>query len=51
MRLFEAAGVLPVVCQSYAKSMGLYGERIGAVNFVCASKDEAGAVMSQVHCY
>jgi aspartate/tyrosine/aromatic aminotransferase len=28
--------------------MGLYGERIGAVNFVCASSDEAAAVMSQV---
>ena len=34
VRIFEAAGVLPVVCQSYAKSMGLYGERLGAVNFV-----------------
>ena len=40
--------MLPIICQSYAKSLGLYGERIGAVNFVCASKDEAAAVMSQV---
>ena len=48
VRIFERAGVLPIVCQSYAKSMGLYGERIGAVNFVCASADEAHAVMSQV---
>ena len=37
VRCFEAAGVLPIVCQSYAKSMGLYGERVGAVNFVTAS--------------
>ena len=48
VRLFERAGVLPIVCQSYAKSMGLYGERIGAVNFVCASASEAAAVMSNV---
>jgi len=48
VRIFERAGLLPLVCQSYAKSMGLYGERIGAVNFVCASSDEAAAVMSQV---
>ena len=48
VRVFEQAGVLPVVCQSYAKSMGLYGERTGAVNFVCATPDEAAAVMSQV---
>lgn len=48
VRVFEAAGAAPLVCQSYAKSMGLYGERIGAVNFVCASAEEASAVMSQV---
>uniref|UniRef100_A0A7S0J568 Aspartate aminotransferase n=1 Tax=Calcidiscus leptoporus TaxID=127549 RepID=A0A7S0J568_9EUKA len=48
VRAFEAEGVLPIVCQSYAKSMGLYGERIGAVNFVCSSAEEADAVMSQV---
>lgn len=48
VRTFERAGVLPIVCQSYAKSMGLYGERIGAVNFVCATKEEADAVLSHV---
>ena len=48
VRAFEAAGVLPVVCQSYAKSMGLYGERIGAVNFACSTPAEAEAVLSQV---
>ena len=37
-----------VGCQSYAKSMGLYGERLGAVNFVCASREETAALMSQV---
>lgn len=48
VRAFEKAGVLPIVCQSYAKSMGLYGERIGAVNFVCSDQEEASALMSQV---
>jgi aspartate aminotransferase len=48
VRTFEAAGVLPVVCQSYAKSMGLYGERLGAVNFVCATSGERDALLSQV---
>ena len=48
VRCFEAAGVLPIVCQSYAKSMGLYGERVGAVNFVTASAAEAAAVLSNV---
>jgi len=48
VRIFESAGVLPIVCQSYAKSMGLYGERIGAVNFVCADATETDALMSQV---
>lgn len=28
--------------------MGLYGERVGAVNFVCSHEDEAAALMSQV---
>ena len=37
-----------VVCQSYAKNMGLYGERVGAVNFVCATRPEAEAVLSHV---
>ena len=30
---------------SYAKNFGLYGERIGAVNFVCGSAEEADAVL------
>ena len=32
MRAFVSAGLLPIVCQSYAKSMGLYvgSEREGA---------------------
>eukprot|EP00937_MAST-01D_sp_MAST-1D-sp2_P004451 g4451.t1 len=48
VRAFVRAGLHPIVCQSYAKSMGLYGERVGAINFVCASRDEASAVLSVV---
>ena len=47
VRAFVARGLLPIVCQSYAKSMGLYGERVGAINIVCADTAEASAVLSQ----
>jgi len=36
-----------VVCQSFAKNFGLYGERIGAVTFVAQDADEAARVESQ----
>jgi len=48
VRLFEEKGLLPIVCQSYAKSLGLYGERIGAVNFVCGTAEDAAGTLSQV---
>jgi len=37
-----------VIAQSFAKIMGLYGERTGALHFVCHDKATAGRVMSQV---
>jgi aspartate/tyrosine/aromatic aminotransferase len=37
-----------VVAQSFAKTMGLYGERTGALHFVCADKTTAGKLMSQI---
>jgi len=37
-----------VIAQSFAKIMGLYGERTGALHFVCADKETAGRVLSQV---
>jgi len=37
-----------VVTQSFAKNMGLYGERVGAVSFICANDKEAANVDSQV---
>jgi len=36
------------ICSSFSKSFSLYGERIGALNIVTASKDEATRVMSQL---
>ncbi len=36
------------ICSSFSKSFSLYGERIGALNVVTASKDEAARVMSQI---
>ena len=37
-----------VISQSYAKNMGMYGERIGAFHVVTADKDTAEKVLSQV---
>ena len=37
-----------LLAQSFAKNMGLYGERAGALHVVCASADEARRVGSQV---
>lgn len=36
-----------VVAQSFAKNMGLYGERCGAIHFVASNKDVAQRVLSQ----
>lgn len=37
-----------ILAQSYAKNMGLYGERVGAFTAVCDNKEEADRVMSQL---
>lgn len=37
-----------VIAQSFAKTMGLYGERTGALHVVCKDKDTADKVLSQV---
>lgn len=43
-------GSLPgyALCQSFAKNMGLYGERVGSINIVAESKDAALAIESQL---
>jgi aromatic-amino-acid transaminase len=45
---FVAAGLLFFVATSFSKSFSLYGERVGALSVVCASKEEAGRVLSQL---
>jgi aromatic-amino-acid transaminase len=37
-----------VIAQSFAKIMGLYGERTGALHIVCNNKEEASRVLSQI---
>ncbi|KAJ4806561.1 Aspartate aminotransferase [Rhynchospora pubera] len=48
VRLFVADGGELLMAQSYAKNMGLYGERVGALSIVCKSADVAGKVESQL---
>ena len=36
------------VCQSFSKSLGLYGERVGMLHAVCANEDNCAAVLSQL---
>jgi aromatic-amino-acid transaminase len=46
--LFSASGLQFVVSSSFSKSFSLYGERVGALTIVTASKDESARVLSQV---
>jgi aromatic-amino-acid transaminase len=48
LNLFAASGLQFFVSTSYSKSFSLYGERVGALSVVTASKDEAARVLSQV---
>ncbi|XP_047251681.1 aspartate aminotransferase, chloroplastic isoform X3 [Capsicum annuum] len=48
VRLFAARGMELLVAQSYSKNLGLYGERIGAINVLCSSADAATRVKSQL---
>ncbi len=46
--LFAASGLQFFVASSFSKSFSLYGERVGALTVVTASKDEAARVTSQI---
>lgn len=48
VRMFIEDGHRIALSQSFAKNMGLYGERVGAFTMVCDSKDEAQRVLSQL---
>jgi aromatic-amino-acid transaminase len=45
---FMAAGLDFFVSTSFSKSFSMYGERVGALSVVCASKEEAARVLSQL---
>ena len=48
LNLFAASGLQFLVSSSFSKSFSLYGERVGALSVVTASKDESARVLSQV---
>ncbi|GMG99060.1 hypothetical protein Nepgr_000900 [Nepenthes gracilis] len=48
VRMFVTDGGECLVAQSYAKNMGLYGERVGALSIVCGTADVASRVESQL---
>ncbi|RKP20874.1 putative aspartate aminotransferase [Rozella allomycis CSF55] len=48
VRYFAEQGIPILLAQSYAKNMGLYGERAGAFSVICESPDEAQSVLSQL---
>ena len=48
VRLFAESGLSFLVSSSFSKSFSLYGERVGALTIVTASKDESARVLSQV---
>jgi aspartate/tyrosine/aromatic aminotransferase len=48
LREFVRRGFQLFLSQSFAKNMGLYGERTGALHVVCANSDSAERVLSQL---
>lgn len=48
IQIFLKAGLPMALSQSYAKNMGMYGQRIGALSIVCENAQEAQNVESQL---
>ncbi|THH19416.1 hypothetical protein EW146_g1763 [Bondarzewia mesenterica] len=48
VRYFASRGVPMLVCQSFAKNAGLYGERVGALHLISPTKEAADRVRSQM---
>ncbi|MCM8611480.1 amino acid aminotransferase [Accumulibacter sp.] len=46
--LFAASGLQFLIASSFSKSFSLYGERVGALSVVTASRDETARVLSQI---
>ena len=48
VREFASRGIPLLICQSFAKNAGLYGERIGALHVITSSAQVADKVRSQL---
>lgn len=48
VRHFASLGMEMLVCQSFSKSFGLYGERVGVLHAVCSNADAMPAVHDQM---
>lgn len=48
IELFVEAGLEIFVCQSFAKNLGLYGERMGMIHVVTENAETARRVLSQI---
>jgi len=48
VRYFVERGVPMLVCQSFAKNAGLYGERVGALHIIAPTEQAADRVKSQL---
>lgn len=44
----ERRNIPLLICQSFAKNAGLYGERVGALHVIAASKEQTAAITSQL---
>ncbi|CAM1506197.1 Fc.00g058380.m01.CDS01 [Cosmosporella sp. VM-42] len=50
VRHFVDLGLEMIVCQSFSKNFGLYGERVGVLHVVGSSKEVAATVGDQLRC-
>ncbi|CAK5098908.1 unnamed protein product [Meloidogyne enterolobii] len=48
VRYFVESGHNICLAQSFAKNMGLYGERVGTFSIICENEEEASRVLSQL---
>ncbi|KAG6335395.1 hypothetical protein ID866_3690 [Astraeus odoratus] len=48
VRYFAEKGISMLICQSFAKNAGLYGERVGALHMIAPTGDAAKRIKSQL---
>eukprot|EP00828_Plagiopyla_frontata_P045677 TRINITY_DN788_c0_g1_i2.p1 TRINITY_DN788_c0_g1~~TRINITY_DN788_c0_g1_i2.p1 ORF type:complete len:567 (-),score=59.21 TRINITY_DN788_c0_g1_i2:99-1799(-) len=48
LRFFAESDLLIFCVQSFAKNMGLYGQRIGCLSVICSSPEEKSNILSQL---